>query len=230
MKEECLICKAPLEYFREDMLMECWICHKKEMSKTRCVEGHYVCNECHTKGIDEIVGLCMKENSRNPIEIVGRMMDMQFCHTHGPEHHIMVGSALLTAYHNAGGDIDLLPALKEMISRGGKVPGGACGFWGACGAAVSTGMFISIITGSTPLTKETWGYSNLMTSRSLLRLAEIGGPRCCKRNSYLSIQTAIEYAEEITSVRMDEQIIVCRHALSNSQCIGQRCPFHPSKA
>ena len=49
---------------------------------------------------------------------------MPFCHMHGPEHHIMVGSALLTAYHNAGGQIDLPKALSEMISRGSKVPGG----------------------------------------------------------------------------------------------------------
>ena len=45
MKEECLICKAPLEYLETDELMECEICHKKENSKTRCVNGHYVCNE-----------------------------------------------------------------------------------------------------------------------------------------------------------------------------------------
>ena len=44
MKEECLICKAPLEYLETDQLMECAICHKKENSKTRCVHGHYVCN------------------------------------------------------------------------------------------------------------------------------------------------------------------------------------------
>ncbi|MBR2063208.1 MAG: SAM-dependent methyltransferase [Bacteroidales bacterium] len=230
MKEECLICKAPLEYIKEDMLMECSICHKKEMSKTRCVNGHYVCNECHTKGIDEIIGLCLTEESRDPIEIIRKMMGMQFCHTHGPEHHIMVGCALLTAYRNAGGAIDLPAALKEMISRGGKVPGGACGFWGACGAAVSTGMFISIITGSTPLATEAWGHSNIMTSRSLAKLGEIGGPRCCKRNSYISILTAIEYAEEITGIKMKKSDVICSHTAFNSQCIGKRCPFHPSNA
>lgn len=156
------------------------------------------------------------------------MMDMPFCHMHGPEHHIMVGAALLTAYRNAGGDIDLPKALGEMVSRGSKVPGGACGFWGACGAAISTGMFISIITGSTPLKNEAWGHSNLMTSRSLARLGEIGGPRCCKRNSYMSILTAVDYAEEVTGVRMQKPNIVCRHMSSNSQCIGSRCPFHPA--
>ena len=63
----------------------------------------------------------------------------------------MVGSALLTAYKNAGGNIDLPNALLEMMNRGKTVPGGACGFWGACGAGITTGMFISIISNSTPL-------------------------------------------------------------------------------
>ena len=63
-KEECIICKAPLEYLQTDELIECAICHKKEYSKTRCVNGHYVCNECHTAGVDVIIGLCLEETSR----------------------------------------------------------------------------------------------------------------------------------------------------------------------
>ena len=59
MKEECLICKAPLEYLKEDVEMECAVCHKKENSKTRCANGHYVCSECHTKGMDSIIGVCL---------------------------------------------------------------------------------------------------------------------------------------------------------------------------
>ena len=55
MNEECLICKAPLEYLETDTMMECVICHKKENSKTRCVNGHFVCSECHTSGMDEII-------------------------------------------------------------------------------------------------------------------------------------------------------------------------------
>ena len=34
MQEECMICKAPLQYLEQDTLMECAICHKKENSKT----------------------------------------------------------------------------------------------------------------------------------------------------------------------------------------------------
>ena len=68
--EECLICGAPLEYLEQDTQMVCVICHKKENSKTRCVNGHYVCSECHTAGMDIIVGLCLAESSKNPVEII----------------------------------------------------------------------------------------------------------------------------------------------------------------
>ena len=144
---------------------------------------------------------------------------------HGPEHHVMVGSALLTAYKNAGGKIDLPKALSEMQARGKKVPGGACGFWGACGAGVSAGMFVSIVTGSTPLAKEAWGLSNKMTTSALGAIGEVGGPRCCKRDSYLSIIKAVEFAKEHLGVEMELGRIKCIHSALNNQCIGARCPF-----
>ena len=126
--------------------MECAICRKKEPSKTRCIHGHYVCSDCHAQGMDSIFGLCMSETSTDPLEILEKMMSMPFCHMHGPEHHVMAGAALLTAYKNSGGELDFPKALQEMYSRGKAVPGGACGFWGACGAGISSGMFISIIS------------------------------------------------------------------------------------
>lgn len=67
MKEECLICKSPLEYLETGVLMECEICHNKENSKTRCVNGHYVYNDCHTQGLNSIIGVCMTETSKNSI-------------------------------------------------------------------------------------------------------------------------------------------------------------------
>lgn len=225
MKDECLICKAPLEYLLEDIEMECAICHKKEFSKTRCKNGHYVCSECHTRGIDSIFGVCLSETSKNPIEILSKMMLLPFCHMHGPEHHIMVGAALLTAYKNAGGDIDLAAALTEMKSRGQSIPGGACGFWGACGAGISSGIFISIISGSTPLAGEPWGLANRMTAGSLEAIGKVGGPRCCKRNSFLSILSAIEYTKEHFGIEMEKSEIVCGFSPKNNQCIGKRCPF-----
>lgn len=226
MKEECLICNAPLEYLEEDVLMECELCHKIEQSKTRCVNGHYVCSECHTKGMDAIIGFCLQATSKNPIEIMEQMMSMEFCHMHGPEHHVMVGSALITAYRNAGGDIELDKALLEMYRRGKEVPGGVCGFWGACGAGISSGIYMSIITKSTPLATEAWGLSNLMTSASLAKIGSVGGPRCCKRDSYLAILAAVEFTKEKLGVCMEVNDITCSRSSMNNQCLKANCPFH----
>ena len=229
MKEECLICKAPLVYLEVDEMMECAICRKKEPSKTRCVNGHYVCSDCHTQGMDSIFGLCMAETSRNPLEILEKMMAMPFCHMHGPEHHVMVGAALLTAYRNAGGELDLQKALEEMYSRGKAVPGGACGFWGACGAGISAGQFMSIATGSTPLAVTSWGLSNRMTAKALESIGNVGGPRCCKRDSYLAVLAAVEMAAEHLHVRMEKTTPICSRSSQNNQCIGKRCPFFAGK-
>lgn len=223
--EECLICNAPLEYLERDITMECKICHKRENSKTRCINGHYVCNECHTTGMDAIINLCKKETSKNPIEIIEKMMSMSFCHMHGPEHHVMVGAALLTAYKNSGGNINLDEALTEIMNRGKTVPGGSCGFWGACGAGISTGMFVSIISNSTPLSNEPFAMSHKMTSKSLAEIGKIGGPRCCKRDSYISILSAVEFVKENFGIEMEIHQIICTRSQQNNQCIGIRCPF-----
>ncbi len=227
MNDECLICAAPLEYLQEDAPMECAVCGKREPGKARCVHGHYVCDECHTKGLDAIFGVCLSETSRNPLDILNRLMSLPFCHMHGPEHHILVGAALLCAFRNAGGKTDLVRALREMKNRGSGVPGGVCGFWGACGAGISAGIFVSIVTEATPLANGPWGLANRMTARSLGAIGEIGGPRCCKRDSYLSILQAVDFVRENLGVPMEKGSVKCAFSPRNNQCIGTRCPFFP---
>lgn len=39
MQEECIVCKAPLIYLEQDEWMECELCHKIELSKTRARTG-----------------------------------------------------------------------------------------------------------------------------------------------------------------------------------------------
>lgn len=229
MIEECLICKAPLLYLNTDEEMECELCHKKQLSKTRCINGHFVCDDCHTSGMDAILSVCLNSKDRNPVVIIEEMMSLPYCHMHGPEHHTMVGSALLTAYKNAGGNIDLQAALLEMQKRGKQVPGGACGFWGACGAGISTGMYMSIALKATPLAKEAWGLSNQMTARALSAIGQNGGPRCCKRDSYLAIMEAVQFTKEKLGIEMELGEVRCSHSQLNNQCIQKDCPFYGVK-
>lgn len=228
-KTGCVICGAPLRYLDKDQEMECFICHKKQSSRAECINGHYVCDECHMHGVDKIMEICLAETSVSPVFILEKLMDESFCHMHGPEHHIMVGASLLTAYKNAGGDIELKDALLEMYRRGKDIPGGICGYWGACGAGISTGIFVSIVTKATPLSMEEWSMANLMTSRALKSISENRGPRCCKRDSYLAVIEAVKFADEYLKIKMQMDEVKCSRFMQNEQCIRELCPFYTCK-
>lgn len=55
----------------------------------------------------KILEACMLEKSRNPIEIFHNIAHMEFVRIHGPEHHVLDGAALLMAFYNAGGKINI---------------------------------------------------------------------------------------------------------------------------
>ena len=227
----CLVCGKPIIYFDKAKKMECFMCHKTFESYASCEDGHFVCDECHAKkGIDMVMEECKNSTSKNPIALLQKLMEDPYIYMHGPEHHVMVGAVLLTAYHNCGGEIDLDEALEEIKQRGGQYPGGSCGLWGACGAAVSTGMFMSILTKATPLTGKSWRMSNEMTAKALEEIAKLGGPRCCKRNSFTAVKVAAEYVRENMGIVMElPEKIWCDFSAENKQCLKKHCPYNPGK-
>lgn len=227
-KMDCMLCDAELEYHDSVENCRCAICGNLYESNVWCKNHHFVCDSCHSgNAADLILSVCRRTQSKNPIEIATGLMDHPSVHMHGPEHHILVGAVLLAAYKNAGGEVDLEKGLNEMRRRGEQVPGGACGSWGACGAATSTGMFMSIITGNSPLKEQEWRHSNHCTACALNSVSEHGGPRCCKRDSFLSIVEAVRLTEEYTGIKMElPKQIECRYSHLNNTCLGDKCPFH----
>ncbi len=174
----------------------------------------------------KIIDTCLEIKETNPITIFKEIAQMDFIRIHGPEHHILDGSAILMAYYNAGGDINLKRSLTELMNRGKQMPGATCGMWGVCGAVSSVGAALSIIDGTGPLsTDSSWGEHMKYTSLALGKLAEIGGPRCCKRHAFLVIIEAIKYIDTHYNIRLDETDIKCEFAKYNEQCIGKICPF-----
>jgi hypothetical protein len=148
---------------------------------------------------------------------------------HGPEHHFLVPAVLLTAYYNINHEYDEKSSkLQEARQRSKHILGGFCGFHGDCGAAVGTGIFISLISNSTPLATREWRLSNLMTAKSLLTIANHGGPRCCKRNTFLAILEAVNFLEEHFHLSMNINCTIrCEFHEVNKECLKQQCPFYP---
>ena len=228
----CLVCGEPLEYFEDGRDVTCHICGKSEIGHSVCVEGHYVCDACHRAGgVRHILDYCAHTDSRNPIEIAQALMGDKSIYPNGPEHHTLVGASLLAAYRNAGGGLDLDAALAELEKRSLQVPGGTCGFWGTCGAATSAGQFWSIVSGATPMTREPWAQTQRLTSIVLGHLADIGGPRCCKRTGFTAILDAARYAEELHGVAMElPERVTCSFFTRNAECLKTECPYFPGNA
>lgn len=175
----------------------------------------------------KIIEACLQEKSKNPIDIFCNIAHMDYVRIHGPEHHVLDGAALLTAYYNAGGIIELQTGLNELMKRGLQMPGATCGMWGVCGAVSSMGAALSIIDGTGPLSSDSsWGKHMEFTSKALHSLSQAGGPRCCKRDAFLSFQKVIEYINENYNVELESSRIQCCFSEKNEQCIKEKCPFY----
>lgn len=167
------------------------------------------------------------EKSTNPIKIAKKIMHEDFINIHGPEHHYLDGASFLVAYKNAGGNIDLDYSLEELGKRTIKMPGAMCGMWGVCGSSAAVGACLSIINGTGPLSDNEYYKDNMQYTSSVIeKMSKIGGPRCCKRNAFLSLSYAVDFVASHYGVKMEKEEIVCEFSNLNEQCIKERCPFH----
>lgn len=228
-KKNCLICGRPLIYLRTEKLMQCHICRRVLPANAACAAGHFVCDGCHSGGGAPVLALLQHSGERAPLLLLEQVLRLESVHLHGPEHHSIVPCVLVTAWHNCGGGLDLGPALTEAWQRGQKIPGGACGFMGVCGAAAGAGVFASILLQATPLTKEQWAVPQRLTAACLEALTAVGGPRCCKRTSRLAIETAAAFAAREFGVTMPLTRPACVYQTRNRECIGESCPYYPRK-
>ena len=67
-------------------------------------------------------------------------------------------------------------------------------------------------------------------ARTLETLGLVGGPRCCKRNVYLSILTAVRFLRQEMGVQLPiPSRTVCRFSHKCRECLESRCPFYEKK-
>lgn len=169
----------------------------------------------------------LKNKSKNPIEIAKSIMHKDFVNIHGPEHHFLDGASFMVAYKNSSGDIDLDKAIDILAERTIKMPGAMCGYWGMCGSVSSVAAVLAIIHEVGPLSSTPYyGEDMEFTSSVIKKMSEIGGPRCCKRNAFLSLNSGAKFIKEKYGVEMELGNIECEFSSWNKQCIGTRCPFH----
>lgn len=228
--EGCLVCGQELIYGESSEVQTCSFCGKGQASAIRCPEGHFVCDECHrADAIQMIETITENSGETNPIQLAREIMATPAFNMHGPEHHVMVPAVLLRTLRNLGVEIDS-KQVRDAIFRAKQLPGGICGSWGACGAALGAGIGLSVTRRLTSLKREGWGETNRDTGEILQRVGAYGGPRCCKRSSYSAILASIAILERDHVVQFPEeahQLPVCKDFWRNKQCLKTECVYYP---
>lgn len=230
MNKTCLVCKEKTTALPTEVDLSCTICGDICVDDISCEKGHYVCERCRSNIAEAAAReLLLTTESTDPVVILNALMRLPSIYMHGPDQHYLVAGALLAAYKNAGGLVDDFPAaLDDVIERAREVPGGACGYLGCCGSATGAASTVSVVAGIDPHSEGApWGTPMALTARILLRMSDIGGPRCCKRNGYISILEAAGYIREKLGVALDPSTPICSFFADNEECIATRCPFFP---
>ncbi len=209
--------------------MECIFCREKSRSSYRCTKGHYVCDRCYRMGAEDLIEYTTtRSTSDNPFIIAEPLLEAPVIRLHGPEHHFLVPAVLIAALYNHTRQQDRKErCIRAARRRADLVKGGFCGMMGDCGAALGTGIFVSVIAGATPMSQEEWRLSNLVTGRTLEEIALYGGPRCCKRNTFLALRSAVRFLEKEMHIRLPmPETIRCRFGARSQDCVREKCPFY----
>ena len=227
-KTGCLVCGKELVYFDETKKVECFYCGSIFDSNVECADGHFICDRCHSISANDLIEtICIKNENKNPIELATDLMKNPAIKMHGPEHHFLVPAIMLSVYYNTTKEYEQKEGkIKQARSRAEKIQGGFCGSHGTCSAAIGNGIFISLITNTTPLSKKEWKQSNLITAKTLEKIAYYGGPRCCKRNTYIALLTSVSFLKENFNIKINTgKKIKCIFNNLNKECVKEKCPF-----
>lgn len=226
----CLVCGDELFYFTTFETLTCFYCGVTRETNSSCRNGHYICDACHNGTANDLIErYCRASGSVSPLSMALTLMKNPVVKMHGPEHHFLVPAVLLAAFYNSpdAGKVAVAEKIREARRRAEDVKGGFCGFQGACGAAIGAGIFMSLITGATPLSDRERKLSNLITAECLRVIAENGGARCCKRESFHAIITAVEFVRRESGVVLPVEMPgSCSFTDRNRECLRDRCGFY----
>ena len=226
---DCMVCGAPLQYFRQERTEVCHYCGKRYMANAVCDAGHFVCDTCHAEdALSAIEYICLNSTETDLVALLRRIRRHPAMPIHGPEHHALVPAIIVTAYRNTGADIPD-ERIRTAIRRGSTIAGGSCAFLGVCGAAAGVGTGFSIILKSTPLKGRERQLVQKATAEALDRISGLNAPRCCQRDCWIALQVAADLSAQMLPVTLEAaEEFECQQVGKNADCIGTACPLWPA--
>jgi len=224
----CLVCGGKLIDHVNSIEVRCEKCNKITRTNIVCENNHYLCDRCaHEEVLSKINKMVPTMTSANPIDIGEELM--MKCGISGNSPHVIVTAAFLTAIKNLNGSVTDDEVL-EGIFRATQIPGGWCGYYGACGAGIALGTAFSIIKKATPMSDKERSFANEVTSGALNCVAELGGPRCCASSVRRVLSYGVVIAKEELGIEFpnaESDLTDCWTRKFNPDCKGIKCIYNP---
>jgi hypothetical protein len=225
----CILCGDELVKLEESISRNCDFCGKYSNINNRCYCDHYICDDCLNISIFEFIRKkCLNYYETDPIGLAVEIMNSPVIMIHGAEHHFIIPAVLLTCVANALDARENLPEQLEITKERilNEVPI-VCNFdLGLCGAAMGTGIFLSIYNNQSAATEDEWSLSNDIVASSLKKISDNISHRCCKRDTYLSLQAAAEYLKEKYAIELTLSEARCTFSLRNMTCRREECNYY----
>jgi len=172
------------------------------------------------------------DTSISPLELANKAMTHSSFKFHGPEHHSLVPAAILIAMKNRGitkidGESVTERTILEGIRRGSKIPGGFCGYAGACGACIGAGVAVALFIGSTPTRGRERTLSHEATCKALTSNQD-DLIRCCKRATYYGLSAAMNLLKNEFGIDLGPipEPHSCQFSERNRDCAKLDCQYY----
>lgn len=224
----CLICGEEVSSLAAKEDMTCVFCEQVLPADSCCTQMHFVCDDCYKLSpFDVVKSYCNKYKGTDPIALAVQIMNTSAIKMHGPEHHFIVPAVLLTCLNNLKDIPENIDDKFELANRRAYESIPNCTFnIGTCGAAQGAGIFLSIFNNLEPLSEDEWSLSNSIIADSLKKISETHGQRCCKRDTYLSIEASIDFLAEKYAIELPKSEAKCTFSLRNNTCAREECSFY----
>lgn len=182
------------------------------------------------ESLNLITEFCIESDSKNPLEMAITLMKLDRIPMISGLHHPVIAGVLVAAYKNKTGKLTD-DDIKKAIKRGSNIPAGFCAFYGSDGAALATGIAMSIILKSSPLAEKDIERSlaHRMTSLALSAIANNKGNRCCKRSTFDVINLATQYIRETLRVELEQTPLSeqkCEFSSKFELCNKEICRYY----
>lgn len=226
--QNCILCGEELIKLQDGINTICDYCGKQSKIYNECNSNHYICETCiNIDKYEFIIEKCLGYKSTDPIKLAIEIMNSPIIKMHGTEHHFIVPAVLLTTVYNYQNKYQNLREKLEIIKeRALKETSSYCTYKaGTCGAAFGTGVFLSVLMDRTPYSEDEWTESNHIIADSLKNIANSPGPKCCKRDTYLSILASIEFLKDKFAINLESSEPKCTFSLRNKTCGREECEF-----